>query len=96
MCKAQAVVEHNEDDALIIRAADAAELAVENHLQCPLSEYEDASGALPAAIVQGMLLFFVSLYDNRGAFTALNVNTHTSILALLNPYICYDYHRRQS
>lgn len=96
MCKADAVVEHNEDDALIIQKADSAEIVVENYLQCPLSEYEDENGNLPAPIIQGMRMFFVSLYDNRSAFTALNVNTHASILALLNPYICYDYHRRQS
>lgn len=89
-------MEHSEDDALIIQKADAAEIVVENYLQCPLSEYEDESGNLPAPIIQGMRLFFVSLYDNRSAFTALNVNTHASILALLNPYIRYGYYRGQS
>lgn len=91
LCKKHVYVEHNEDDAYIEQAAEAAETAVENYLQCPLTTYEDAAGELPRAIVQGMLLFFGSLYANREAFTSLNVNTHTSILALLNPYIRYGY-----
>lgn len=96
LCKAQAVIEHNEDDALIIQKANSAELAVENYLQCPLEEYEDAEGSLPAAIIEGMLLFFTSEYGHREAFTSFNVNTHASILALLNPYIRYGYSRRLS
>ena len=96
LCKAQAIIEHNEDDMLITQMAEAAELAVENYLQCPLEEYEDADGRLPADIMQGMMLFFASEYNQREAFTSFNVNTHASILALLNPRIRYGYSRRLS
>ena len=96
LCKKHVYVEHDEDDAYIEQAGEAAEIAVENYLQCPLDVYEDATGQLPRAIVQGMLLFFGSLYANREAFTSFGVNTHASILALLNPYIRYGYSSGQS
>lgn len=89
MCKKHVYVEHDEDNDYIEQAAEAAEQAVENYLQSPLEDYADDSGAIPRAIIHGMLLFFGSLYASREAFTGFGVNTHPSILALLNPYKRY-------
>lgn len=94
LCKKHVNVEHNEDDSYIEGAAAAAELAVENYLQCPLEEYCDASGALPNDIMHGILLFFGSLYATREAFTSFDSKAQQSILALLNPRIKYGYSSR--
>lgn len=93
-CKKHLNVEHGEDDDYIESAAAAAEIAVENYLQCPLEEYCDASGALPADIRHGILLYLGSLYATREAFTSFDSKAQQSILALLNPRIKYGHSSR--
>lgn len=93
-CKRHLRVEHDEDDADIVQAADSAEETVENYIQCPLEEYERADGSLPASLIRGMLLLVGAYYDNRTAFTSFNMQADASILALLNPYIRYGYSSR--
>jgi hypothetical protein len=88
-CKRHLVVEHSEDDALIERKATAAERSVEQYLQAPLSSFEE-DGKLPEDIIEGILLFLGSLYNNREGFTTLTTQANASITALLKPHRRYD------
>lgn len=94
LCKKHVNVEHDEDDDYIESAATAAELAVENYLQCQLEDYLNPAGALPPDIMHGILLFFGSLYATREAFTSFDSKAQQSILALLNPRIKYGHSSR--
>lgn len=87
-CKHHVYVEHDEDDAMIQSMATAAEAAVGNYLQAPLSEYAE-NGVLPADIMQGVLMLFGTLYAQREGFVSYNVNAHPAILALLQPHKRY-------
>lgn len=93
MCKAQAVVEHDADDALIEQKATAAERAVEHYIECPLEDYVDKDGKLPEDIIEGMLLFFASLYANREGFSTMSSHATASMTALLKPYKTYGIKR---
>ena len=54
-----------EDDAYIGQLMDVAEAAVEVDVDRPLAMLLDASGKLPAPIIQAMLLTVGNLYANR-------------------------------
>lgn len=93
-CKAQAVVEHDADDTLIIQKATAAERSVENYLECSLDSLVDTEGKLPEDIIEGILLFFCALYANREGFSTLSSHATASMTALLKPYKTYGIERR--
>ena len=90
-CKRHLRVEHTLEDADIIQAAESAEEAVENYLQCPLDVYVRADGTLPAPIIRGMLLFVGTLYNVRELDAPFEAKTRDAALVLLNPYIRYGY-----
>ena len=88
LCKSQAVVEHNEDDALIELKATAAENFIERQINRPLAELE-VDGELPADLIDAMLLFFTSSYNNREGFSTMNVQPVPSLIALIQPFKKY-------
>lgn len=88
-CKQQGVIEHNEDDAMIELQANAAERAVENYLDRPLEELVREDGTLPEDVVQGILLFFASLYAQREGVTSFASQPSAALVALLKPYKSY-------
>lgn len=91
-CKAALVVEHNEDDALIMQKAGAAERAVEEYLECSLDRFVE-NGTLREDIKEGVLLFLGGLYNNREGFSTLNSKETASIMALLRPHRTYGLKR---
>lgn len=62
------------DDEYITALADAAEKAVEKHLDRPLVVLEDIRGNLPGPLVQAMLLMVGNLYANREPVAMASVN----------------------
>lgn len=93
LCKKQSYVEHDEDDSLIEQYANAAEEVVENYLECPLSDLENEAGELPAAIIQGMLLYIASLYANREGFSTMKPQATPQLISTLKPYRTYGIKR---
>lgn len=88
MCKAQAYVDHSEDDAMIELQATAAEDIIEQNLNRKLEDIA-VDGKLPSAIIQAMLLFFGALYANREGFSTIQSQPTASMIALLQPYKRY-------
>ena len=69
--------------------ANAAERAVENYLDRPLEELVREDGTLPEDVVQGILLFFASLYSQREGVTSFASQPSAALVALLKPYKSY-------
>ena len=70
-----------DDDDYITQLCDVAEAAVEVDIDRPLGLLVDASGNLPAPIIQAMLLTVGNLYANREPVAigvAANAIPHTS------------------
>lgn len=89
LCKKQAIIDYgDDDDELIVRKATAAEEFVENQVNRPLSELEK-NGELPAGIIEAMLMFFTSSYNNRDALAAVELKFVPSFIALIQPYKKY-------
>ena len=63
--KAQVIVEHNEDDALLTRMGAAVEAMLPHALGRPLYEYADEEGNLPADMYLAMLMKVGDLYAHR-------------------------------
>lgn len=64
--KRHLIIDHNDDDQYLADLETVAEDAVKRDLNLySLKEIEDATGMLPAAVTQAMLLLIGTLYANR-------------------------------
>ena len=93
LCKQHLVVDHDEDDALIMLYAAAVENNIERLIECPLADHAGEDGNLPEDLIGAMLLFLGSLYANREGASTLTVKPTASIVALLQPFKTYGYKR---
>ncbi len=82
-----------EDDEYIKALCKAAECAVENHIQRPLSEIADVStGKLPAAVNHAILLLVGHFYANRESVSfAAGSTVPLAYEYLLQPYKSYAF-----
>ena len=90
MCKAQAIIDYGDDDDLIMRKAAMAEDFVEVHINRPLAELEK-DGELPSMLIEAMLMYFTSSYNNRDALSAVELKYVPSFIALIQPFKKYGY-----
>jgi uncharacterized phage protein (predicted DNA packaging) len=88
LCKKHLYVDHNEDDVLIEMYASSAENNIEKKIERPLEDLEK-DGRLPEDLVNAILLFLGSMYNNREGFSAMNVQPTAAIIALITPYKKY-------
>ena len=80
-----------DDDEYITALALAAENAVENHLQRPLSGITDEHGKLPPAVNHAMLLLIGHFYANRESVAfASSQPVPLAYEYLLQPYKSYS------
>ena len=81
-----------EDDEYIKALCLAAEQAVENHLQRPLSEIVDEHGRLPAAVKHAILLLVGHFYSNRESVSFASASEiPLAYQYLLQPYKSYAF-----
>ena len=81
-----------EDDEYIKALCKAAECAVENHIQRPLTEIVDEHGRLPAAVKHAILLLVGHLYANRESVSfATATEIPLAYQYLLQPYKSYAF-----
>ena len=81
-----------EDDEYIKALCKAAECAVENHIQRPLSEIVDKHGKLPPAVKHAILLLVGHLYANRESVSfATASEIPLAYQYLLQPYKSYRF-----
>ncbi len=90
MCKKQAIIDYGDDDDLIMRKAATAEDFVEAQIHRPLAELEK-DGELPAMLIEAMLMYFTSSYNNRDALAAVELKFVPSFIALIQPYKKYGH-----
>lgn len=84
-------LEYNDDDEYIMMLADVAIKSVENHIDCPISSFEDEDGDLEAPLKHACLLMVGTLYQNRESVTfAQSYKIPHAYEYLLQPYIQYD------
>lgn len=76
-------VDYDDDDDLILSYAQAAEQAVERHINVPLAHLQAKSGGeVPAPVQQAMLLMTGTLYAHRESVTPMS---------LKEVPLCYKY-----
>ena len=90
MCKKQAIIDYGDDDDLIMRKAATAEDFVEAQINRPLAELEK-DGELPGMLIEAMLMYFTSSYNNRDALSAVELKYVPSFIALIQPFRKYGY-----
>ena len=90
MCKKQAIIDYGDDDDLIMRKAEAAEDFVESQIYRPIEELE-RDGKLPTMLIEAMLMFFTSSYNNRDALAAVDLKYVPSFVALIQPFKKYGH-----
>ena len=81
-----------DDDEYIKALCLAAENAVENHLQRPLSEIVNDKGQLPPAVKHAILLLVAHFYANRESVSfATASEIPLAYQYLLQPYKSYKF-----
>lgn len=81
-----------EDDELIRAYCKAAECAVENHIQRPLTEIVNDKGQLPPAVKHAILLLIGHFYANRESVSfATASEIPLAYQYLLQPYKSYAF-----
>ena len=87
LVKQHLIVEHELDDTYITHLIQAAEIATENYIDAPLSDFGEE---IPKAVTQAVLLMVGHFYANREpvAFATANKIPFT-IEFLLQPYKTY-------
>lgn len=90
MCKKQAIIDYGDDDDLIMRKATTAEDFVEAQINRPLADLEK-NGELPSMLIEAMLMYFTSSYNNRDALAAVELKFLPSFIALIQPYKKYGH-----
>ena len=81
-----------EDDEYIKALCIAAECAVENHIQRPLTEIVDEHGKLPPAVKHAILLLVGHFYANRESVSfATASEIPLAYKYLLQPYKSYAF-----
>ena len=84
-------VEVNADDTYLTTLIGVAEAAIGNELGKPLSYYEDGNGAIPAPLMQAIMIQAGDLYNNRESVAfATPSEVPRTLACLLNPYKKYD------
>ncbi len=87
--KKQCYVDSSDDDTYMEGLIEAAQTAVENDIQQPLSGLE-SGGKIPAPLMQAILLVAANLYTNREPVAFANPQPVPYTLQyLIKPYIHY-------
>ena len=85
--KAQVIVEHDEDDALLVRMGEAVEAMMPHALGAPLDEYADENGMLPADMYLAMLMRVGDLYAHRESRSNFATYDNGALRSLLLHYV---------
>lgn len=72
-----------DDDTYLTALETAAEDVVSKYIDYPLSQLEDANGAIPSALKFAMLLWIGTIYAVRESVSAVNMTTVPHSLELL-------------
>lgn len=85
--------DYTEEDEYLCGLIAAAEAAVENHIQTPLSVLSNVFGGnLPSPVQHAILLLIGTLYQNRESVAFINAyKIPHSYEYLLQPYVKYYY-----
>lgn len=86
---------YSGDDEYIVSLAEAAEGALEKHLNVKLSLLEDEDGNLPEALKGAMKMLVAQWYNSREA-VSYNINVNEIPLGyryILELYQNYDWHK---
>lgn len=87
--KIQCIIEHNEDDAYLMRIAQAAEDGMEGFLNYPLADIADENGNLPSAVYQALLMMVGEMYAHREVTVGYTQYESAAFRFLVQPYIRY-------
>ena len=86
--KRQVTQESEIDDILLSKLGDAAEQATENHLGRTIDSCI-VDDQIPPALMQAMLMFVATLYDNRESISFAQPHMSPAYEALIGPYRRY-------
>lgn len=82
--------DYHEDDELLIMYAQAAEDAIEKHINCSISNIMNIDGYVPASVQSAILLMIGNLYANRESVAIGNaVKIPYSMEYLIDLNKCY-------
>lgn len=87
--KNQCVIEHDEDDALLMSMAEAAEDGMKGYLGRDLEEITDENGNLPKGVYQGLLMMVGEMYNHREVTVSYAQYENAAFRFLVQQYIKY-------
>lgn len=87
--KKQCVIEHDEDDVLLMAMADAAVDGMKGYLGRSLDELTDEMGNLPSGVYQALLMMVGEMYAHREVTVSYAQYENAAFRFLVQQYIKY-------
>lgn len=83
-----------DDDSYLLAISDVAQEIVQKHIDCTFDEIAKSEGAIPAPLLQAVLLMIGNLYNNRESVaftTAVEIpHSYDYLLSLYKHYNNYE------
>ena len=87
--KKQCIIEHDEDDAYLLKIASAAEGGMASHIGQSLEDVADENGNIPTPLYQALLMMVGEMYNHREVTVSYQQYENAAFRFLVQPFIKY-------